>query len=152
MKGAEEVMMPAKIRVEVLKDDLRISSMESVFDSVNEALASFATLVNFLVTKRSSAPTDIPYDLERDDLTIKERLASFLRFDERAPKDWFTSSEIKRIYEEAFDANVRLTTISTYLASLHAEGIVERKGNRAKWHYRVLSTNRMEIPRAVNII
>ena len=152
MKVSEEVRMPAKIRVEVLKDDLRISSMESVFDSVNEALASFATLVNFLVNKHSSLPTDIPYDLERDDLTIKERLASFLRFDERAPKEWFTSSEIRRIYEAAFDANVRLTTISTYLASLHSEGILERKGNRAKWQYRVVSTKRMEVPRAVNIV
>jgi hypothetical protein len=152
MKGAEEMMMPAKIRVEVLKDDLRITSMESVFDSVNEALASFATLVNFLVTKRSSLPADIPYDLERDDLTIKERLASFLRFDERAPKEWFTSSQIKRKYEEAFDANVRLTTISTYLASMHSEGILERKGNRAKWQYRVVPTGRMEVPRAVNVV
>jgi hypothetical protein len=134
--------MAVRVRVEVWKDELVLTSMESRYESLSEALSPFAIkdLGNFLANKRSMLASASPFDQEQEALTIKERLASFLRYDERAPKGWFTSSQILRIYEEAFGESVRLSTVSTYLASLYVDGILERKGSRAKREYRVLMT------------
>lgn len=132
--------MAIKVRVEVWKDDLELTSMESRYESLNDALSPFASkdIANFLANKRLMLASNTPFDLEQESLTIKERLASFLRWDDRAPRGWFTSSEIKRSYEAAVGEAVHLSTISTYLASLHVDGVLERKGSRAKREYRVL--------------
>lgn len=144
--------MAIKVRVEVWKDDLELTSMESRYESLSEALSPFAIrdIDNFLANKRSMLASNTPFNLDQDSLTIKERLASFLRYDDRAPKGWFTSSETQRIYEAAFGEPVRLSTISTYLASLHVDGILERKGSRAKREYRVLTIPTPEPAKAVS--
>jgi len=54
------------------------------------------------------------------------------------------SSQIKRLYEEVYKNNVRLSTISTYLASMYSEGILMRKGSRAMRQYRLASLERGE--------
>jgi len=92
----------------------------------------------------SSFPFNIPRNCDSGDLTIKERLAYFLRYDESAPKGWFTSSQVRRIYEEVYGEEVRLSTISTYLASLHSGGVLERKGSRAMRQYRLFPMESME--------
>ncbi len=144
--------MAIKVRVEVWKDDLELTSMESRYESLSEALSPFASkdIANFLANKRSMFASNTPFDLEQESLTIKERLASFLRYDERAPKGWFTSSEAQRIYEAIYGEPVRLSTISTYLASLHVDGVLERKGSRAKRDYRVLTVPTPEPAHAVS--
>ena len=133
-----------KVRVEVTIGGREITVMEKVAYSVAEALGPrvLKEIENFLVNERLSLSSDYPYDLESDDLTIKERLVGFLRFDERAPQGWFTSSQVRKIYEEVFDEKVRLSTISTYLASLHSDGTLERKGSRAKRSYLLRATDR----------
>jgi len=82
------------------------------------------------------------HGVRSEDLTLKERLTSFLRYDERAPKDWFTSSQLKRLYEEVYKDNVGLSTISTYLASMYSEGILMRNGGRAMRQYLLASLER----------
>jgi hypothetical protein len=143
--------MVITVRVEVFKDDKKIASMENLADSIGEALGplTIKDITNFLVNKRSSLSADIPYDPQSEDLTIKERLASFLRFDERAPKGWFTSSQIKRTYEVTFEENVRLSTISTYLASMYSDGILKRKGSRAMRQYLSVARESAEAASAV---
>jgi len=142
------------LRVEVKIGDREITSIEKVAYSVAEALGSRAIkdVENFLVNQRLSLSTNYPYDVESEDLTIRERLAAFLRFDERAPKGWFTSSQIRRIYEAVFEENLRLSTISTYLASMHFDGVLERKGSRAKRQYRLVATESTEAASAVNMV
>ncbi len=134
-----------KVRVEVTNDGGLKTSMESEGD-LSEALKPIMirNIIAFLESQLSSSSVNIPCDCDGEDLTIKERLASFLRYDERAPKDWFTSSQIRRIYEEAYEEEVRLSTISTYLANLHSEGILMRKGSRARRQYQLASLERGE--------
>jgi hypothetical protein len=76
--------------------------------------------------------------VDREDLTIKERLAYFLRYDKRAPADWFTSSQVMQLYEEAYEEEISISTLSTYLANMYSEGMLMRKGSRAKRQYRVV--------------
>jgi len=146
--------MAVKVRVEVMMDEKKMTSIENVGDSISEALDPLAirNIINFLVNLRSSLSVDNLYDGESEDLTIKERLAHFLRYDERAPKDWFTSSQLKRTYKEVYEADVRLSTISTYLASMHSDGILERKGSRAMRQYRLASAEAVKPLGVVNAV
>jgi hypothetical protein len=143
-----------KVRVEVTDEEGMKTSIEKEGDLQTEMLKQLTIrdIMRFLEAQLSPLSNLNPYDSDLEDLTIKERLASFLRYDERAPKEWFTSSELRRRYEEVFEEDVRLSTVSTYLASMHSEGMLERKGSRAKRQYRVVPAESMEAPRAVNIV
>jgi hypothetical protein len=139
-----------KVRVEVMDDEGNKTSMEKEGDLRIEMLRQLTIrdVKLFLESQLTPMPSRDAYGCEGEDLTIKERLASFLRFDERAPEGWFTTSQIKRTYEAVFGENLRLSTISTYLASLHSNGFLERTGSRAKRQYRVIPIERAEAEKA----
>lgn len=143
--------MAMRVRVEVTYEGGVKSSIEKEGDLQIEMLrqATIRDVIKFLESQLSPLSVRNAYDYGGEDLTIKERLASFLRYDERAPKDWFTSSQVRRIYEDVFEENLRLSTTSTYLASLHSDGILERKGSRAKRQYRLGAIERVEAASAV---
>ena len=135
--------MVVKVRVEVTNEEGVKTSMEREGDSMNEAFkpTTIRSIVRFLEDQIPSSAID-PYDMGNEDLTIKSRLEYFLRYDRKAPHDWFTSSELKRIYEEVYGVEIRLSTLSTYLASMHSEGLLIRKGSRAQRKYKVVSAQR----------
>ncbi len=137
--------MVFKVRVEVTDEEGVKTSIEREGDLMSEGFksATIKSIMRFLEENIPSPSID-PYDIESEDLTIKDRLESFLRYDSKAPKDWFTSSELKRIYEEVYGVSIRLSTLSTYLASMHSEGILIRKGSRAQRKYKVVATKRVE--------
>jgi hypothetical protein len=141
IEKGEAVKAPMKVRVEVTTEEGMKSSMEKEGDLQHEMLKqlTITEVVKFLRAQLA------PLSVEDEEFTIKERLASFLRFHQRAPTSWFTSSQMKKIYEEEYEESVRLSTISTYLASMHSDGILERGGSRAKRQYRVVSS-KLEIP------
>lgn len=136
-----------KVRVEVTDDEGVKSSIEKEGDLQLEMLkqATIKDVLRFLEGQLAPISVQGAYDPDGEGLTIKERLASFLRYDHQAPQGWFTSSQVRRIYEDKFEESVRLSTVSTYLAGLHANGTLERKGSRAKRQYRV-ATEKMKIP------
>jgi len=70
----------------------------------------------------------------QSDLTLRQRLEMFIKYDFDA--EWFTSKDVKRAYEEKFDT-IPLSTVSTYLARMYQEGILERRGNRNERRYRL---------------
>lgn len=146
--------MVVRVRVEVVVDGRPTTSMETVGESISEALDPIAMdgIRNFLVNLRSSHSANNPYNGESEDLTIKEKLALFLKFDEERPKDWFTTSQVRKIYEEAKGVTIRLSTVSTYLANLYSDGILMRKGSRAKRQYRLASAERMNPFSAVEAV
>ena len=143
-----------KVRVEVTDDEGNKTSIEKEGDLQIEMLRQLTIrdVRTFLESQLAPMPSREAYAADGDDLTIKERLASFLRFDERAPEGWFTSSQIKRIYEALFEENLRLSTISTYLASLYSSGILERTGSRAKRQYRVIPIERPEAEKTTKAV
>ena len=75
-------------------------------------------------------------------LTIKERLRSFLRYD--YPKVWFTSLDVKKEYEQVFDEKINLSTVSTYLARMYRDGILDRRGNRVQREYKIILDGEFE--------
>lgn len=135
--------MVAKVRVEVVNEEGMKTSMEREGDFMDESFkpSIISSMVKFLENTLPLPFLSDPSEVDSEDLTIKERLAYFLRYDKRSPGDWFTSSQVRRIYEEAYGEQVGLSTLSTYLANMHSEGILVRKGSRAKREYR-LAKNR----------
>jgi len=131
--------MAAKVRVEVMNEEGMKTSMEREGDFMDESFkpSIISSMVKFLENTLPSPFLSDPSAVDSEDLTIKERLAYFLRYDERSPGDWFTSSQIRRIYEEAYGEQVGISTLSTYLANMHSEGILVRKGSRAERKYRL---------------
>lgn len=66
-------------------------------------------------------------------LTLKERLEMFLRFE--YPRVWFSSIDVKRQYEHVY-GNINLSTVSTYLARMYRDDVLERRGNHNQREYR----------------
>lgn len=127
-----------KVRVEVTYDDGVKDSFEREGDLQIEMLkqVTISDAVKFLEGKL--APHSVEQDyLAGQDLTIKQRLIHFLKYSGRTPPGWFTSSRIKEIYEAYSGENVRMSTISTYLADLYTHNILERRGSRSLRQYRL---------------
>jgi hypothetical protein len=131
--------MVMKVRVEVMDEEGTKTSIEREGDSLNESFkpSTIRSIVTFLEEQLPSPSLCDPSGVDREDLTIKERLAYFLRYDKRAPTDWFTSSQVMQIYKEAYGEEISISTLSTYLANMYSEGILMRKGSRAKRQYRL---------------
>ncbi|KCZ70429.1 hypothetical protein ANME2D_03344 [Candidatus Methanoperedens nitroreducens] len=72
-------------------------------------------------------------EFHQESLTLKERLEMFLRFE--YPRVWFTSLDVKRQYERVY-GKINLSTVSTYLARMYRDNILERKGNHNQREYR----------------
>jgi hypothetical protein len=78
-------------------------------------------------------------ELSKETLTIKERLRGFIKYE--YPRVWFKSLDLKKSFEETFDTEISLSTISEYLARMHREGLLERRGNRTQWEYKLVEKN-----------
>ena len=79
-----------------------------------------------------SVPSDTD-EFQSESLTLKERLEMFLRFE--YPRVWFTSLDVKRQYESVY-GKINLSTVSTYLARMYRDNILERRGNHNQREYR----------------
>ena len=84
-------------------------------------------------------------EIDNETLTIKERLELFLRYD--YPRVWFTSLDVKRQYEKIFDDKINLSTVSTYLARMYRNNILERRGNRTQREYKIVEGDEAESSR-----
>ncbi len=73
-------------------------------------------------------------------LSVRERLEAFLKFD--YPHVWFTSMDVKKQYDRAYD-HINLSTVSTYLARMYSQNKLERRGSRTQREYRLAES---EIP------
>lgn len=78
------------------------------------------------------------FNSNSESLTLKERLEMFLRFE--YPRIWFTSLDVKRHYESVY-GKINLSTVSTYLARMYRDNILERKGNHNQREYRFRDEN-----------
>jgi hypothetical protein len=65
-----------------------------------------------------------------------ERVASIVR-NHYPEGDWFTSNEVCELYEIIFKEGIKMSTVSTYLARLADEKLLNRKGNVSQRLYSV---------------
>jgi|Deesub1362A_J573_1020465.scaffolds.fasta_scaffold02030_5 hypothetical protein len=81
-------------------------------------------------------PAQKPIFPSFEPLSVRERLEYYLKYE--FPPIWFTSRDLKEAYERKYGEEIKLSTVSTYLARMHREGLLERRGNRANREYRYI--------------
>lgn len=122
-----------EVEVHLVKDD----GTKAFAEFAGEFWSMSATKFILLAAKTRSVPeTAVPSGQEepsQEALTLKERLEMFLRFE--YPRVWFTSLDVKRHYESVY-GKINLSTVSTYLARMHRDSILDRRGNHNQREYR----------------
>jgi len=69
-----------------------------------------------------------------DSLNIREKLEIIVK---EIKHGWFTSDHIRELYYYHFQIEIKPSTVSTYLARMFNEEILDRRGSRARREYRV---------------
>ncbi|MDY6865377.1 MAG: hypothetical protein SVY15_05325 [Halobacteriota archaeon] len=136
-----------KIRIEIFDDLGSKTAMEFEGKLCKERLIE--RFIDFIETnafkvQESDEKTQVPRHrrTEIEEFTIKERMEFFLKFD--YPRIWFTSLDVKREYERVYGVKLNLSTVSTYLARMYRDEIVERRGNRTQREYKIIESK--EVP------
>ncbi len=76
----------------------------------------------------------VEYNL--DNLSQKDKVYLLLR--KNHPSEWVKSTDLQEEYENIFGEEIKLSSISTYLARFYEHGAVERRGSRAQREYKLI--------------
>ncbi|MHA1652126.1 MAG: hypothetical protein ACTSYB_18245 [Candidatus Helarchaeota archaeon] len=92
-----------------------------------------------VVEEKSNSPSVATLEFSEDyeSLTIREKLELIVN---QIKYGWFTSDHIRELYQFHFHEEIKPSTVSTYLARMFNENILERRGSRAKREYRLAET------------
>jgi hypothetical protein len=143
-KGPESAEMAAGYLNSIEADEVEVHILK---EDGTKAFAEFSgefwsmSATKFILSAAKTRPVPLPpisssvKDLPHESLTLKERLEMFLRFE--YPRIWFTSLDVKRHYESVY-GKINLSTVSTYLARMHRDNILERKGNHNQREYKFM--------------
>lgn len=125
-----------KIGLEIVDDDMK-TTVTFEGDLGKKRVLQLIEALDFQLASTETSSRTLPDSLDVTDetLTVKERLRLFLRYE--YPKVWFTSVGVREHYERTFE-KIPLSTVSTYLARMYREDILERRGNRAQREYRCI--------------
>jgi hypothetical protein len=126
-----------KINLEIVDDDMK-TTVTFEGDLGKKRVLHLIKALDFQPTSTDTSPSSTPpnfLDIKDEKLTVKERLRLFLRYE--YPKVWFTSIEVREHYQRVFE-KIPLSTVSTYLARMYREGILDRRGNRVQREYRFI--------------
>jgi len=95
---------------------------------------NISDIENFFDNKGNSFGVSSPklLDLAKNSLSDEIRLVV-----ESLSGTWFTSKDVKRIYEERFNKQIQLSKVSTYLARLYDKGSLSRLKNGKLFKYKV---------------
>lgn len=120
-----------EVYIHLVKDDGTRAQAE--FSGKFLAISATKFIMSAVKSKtEQSLPASLSTGIESESLTLKERLEMFLRFE--YPRVWFSSLDVKRHYESVY-GNISLSTVSTYLARMYRDNILERRGNRNQREY-----------------
>lgn len=75
--------------------------------------------------------------LPEKSLTLKNQIHQFLKYEYQTA--WFSSIDVRNRYEKVH-GEISLGTVSTYLARMYNENLLERKGNRNHREYRLIDS------------
>lgn len=128
-------------------------SIHLVKDDGTRANADFSgkapavSAAKFIIAVAKTKVEETPFSaIDEKPLTLKERLEMFLRFE--FPEAWFSSLDVKRRYESVY-GKINLSTISTYLARMQRNNLLERRGNRNQREYRLKVESPLNFERAM---
>jgi hypothetical protein len=139
--------MPVKIKIEIHEREKKTQySVESIsFAKVKEEILN---LLNNYRPETYEPPTishgstfkpeylpDWLVGINTNDLSQKEKV--FLLLKKNHPDHWVRSQDLRAEYNEIFGEDIKLSSLSTYLARYYDEGTLERRGSRAQREYKL---------------
>ena len=74
-------------------------------------------------------------ELRPKSISKKEKLSVLLR--EMHQNEWVKSQNLKSEYTSVYGEDLPLSSVATYLARLHEDGLLERRGTRAQREYKL---------------
>ncbi len=126
------------------KISLKLEGNAATAESLVQVVNSLKPLLsNEPRQKTADAPENMSIE-SLDNLSIKERVKRLIR--SALKHGWFNSKDILELYQHYMDENIALSTISTYLARLAKEEVLERRGSRSNLEYRMKSAMLEIIP------
>ena len=84
-------------------------------------------------------------DIEFDRLPKIDRLKLLIRSISEYENQWFSAKYILQLYKNYIDQEIPHSTISTYLARLHKDNILKRKGSRRELEYCLVPEHKNKI-------
>ncbi|MBU4075553.1 MAG: hypothetical protein KKI06_02395 [Euryarchaeota archaeon] len=145
-KGPESADMAATYINSIEADEVEVHIVK---EDGTKAFAEFSgefwnmSATKFILSAAKSKPepsiSSSIEELPGESLTLKERLEMFLRFE--YPRIWFNSLDVKRHYESVY-GKINLSTVSTYLARMNRDNLLERKGNHNQREYRFMEEDK----------
>ena len=114
--------------------DITITFNEGLPTSMTESIATalMGTQEPSAKPDESTTPTGIP---DYDSWTVRQKVRYLVLRNCR--HGWFTSRDIQELYEHTFHPPIPLATASTYLARMHKDGSLTRRGSAAQREYRL---------------
>ncbi len=73
---------------------------------------------------------------EYDILSLSQKEKLYLILEREHKDEWVRSQDMKEEYERVWGDEIKLSSVSTYLARFHEQGQMERKGSRAQREYK----------------
>ena len=135
-------MPPRKLKIE-LQDWEGTKYVLSVEGHITrEKLAALLELVERL--GGLSGPEELAWRPSPSDMTVYEKLQ--LVIERYFPATWFTSREVKEVYEQEFGEPIKLSTVSTYLARMVERGLLVRAGPASARRYRLRAEVTSPVP------
>jgi|GEM_PF-139231 len=137
-----------KIRVEIEEDenkscievtsDKDLSEIYKLIGLFVEGLKAPSSSICGASSSASSTSSDIyaSQTVPRFKFSLVDRFKRFVIFE--LPDRWFTSKEVKDMFDKEYNDNIKMSTVSTYLSRMCKEGLLERRGDRNNREYRVL--------------
>ena len=72
---------------------------------------------------------------DSDSLSIREKLEIVVN---QINYGWFSSDQVRDLYRQQFQEEIKPSTVSTYLARMFSENLLERRGSRARREYQII--------------
>lgn len=145
------MLTDSKVKVEIQRGGTKVTLTVEGDDSpladdvLSSLLGVLQPALNSSTPESNKSTMHLPEGLlSYAEMTSKDRVKHLVR--NFLKHSWFDSKEILELYRHYLDPDVPPSTISTYLARLTKEGILERRGTRTNLQYRLRPNQLEKIP------
>lgn len=134
MKKRKQKLTIEGLTIDGKSCDITITFNEGLPTSITESITAAlqGTTKPEIQAKDPTKVTEIP---DFESWTVRQKVRYIVLRNCR--HGWFTSKDIQELYEHGFHPPIPLATASTYLARMHKEGSLSRRGSAAQREYRV---------------
>ena len=134
MKKRKQKITIEGLTIEGKSCDITITFDEGLPSSITQSITTaLQGTEETMITK--DTPPEIAEIPDYESWTVRQKVRYIVLRNCR--HGWFTSKDIQELYEHSFHPPIPLATASTYLARMHKEGSLTRRGSATQREYRV---------------